>query len=417
MDANEAQRETIKLKRRAEKKSLTKRTIEALPVPATEANGKAGMAWTYDIVTPRLAVCVYSTGARTWFWVGRGPDNRSMRFKLGEYPEIAPDQARKLAAKVSAGIANGIDPRHQKWRARREMTLAELFDRYLEDHAKAHKRTWEQDQAQFNRYCGNLKSRSASTIVRPDVAELHRKIGKDHGHYAANRLLALLSKVYAFAETLGCSGTNPARGIQRFREKSRERFLSGEELQRFFQALTNESQLFQDFFALLLLTGARRGNVQAMQFDQLNLTQATWRIPETKNGQALTVHLPAEALEILGRRQTESEGNPWVFPGGKKNPDEHLKGPEAAWRRILKRAGLDDLRMHDLRRTLGSWQAATGASLPIIGKTLGHKSQATTQIYARLNLDPVRRSVDTAVSAMLAAANGSKERGADEEKA
>jgi integrase len=148
-----------------------------------------------------------------------------------------------------------------------------------------------------------------------------------------------------------------------------------------------------------------------MRFADLNLAEATWRIPVTKNGQALTVHLTAEALEILRRRQAASGGSPWVFPGGKKNQAGHLNSPKGAWARICKRAGLENLRMHDLRRTLGSWQAATGASLPVIGKSLGHKSQATTAVYARLNLDPVRASVDTAVAAMLAAVNGHKEGG------
>jgi integrase len=394
--------ETIKLKRKPVRARLTKRTLEALAVPAAAEDGKPGQAWTYDTTTPRLAVCTWSTGARTWYWVGRGCDGRMLRHKLGEYPEITPEQARKLAAKVSAGIANGLDPQQEKWRARREMLLGELLDVYLDRHAKPHKKTWERDRAIFELHLGDLKSRYLSSLPQGEISTLHVRIGRDHGRYTANRVLALLSKMYTFALTLGFPGPNPVRGIQRFKEKSRDRFLSGEELGRFFAALGEETGLFQDFFRVLLLTGVRRGNVQAMRFDQLDLEGGTWRIPETKNGQPLAVHLHAEAVEILKGRLAESDGRPWVFPG--RGESGHLAEVKSAWARIVKRAGLADLRPHDLRRTLGSWQAATGASLPVIGKSLGHKSQAATAVYARLNLDPVRAAVDTAVAAMLAAA-------------
>src|SRR5580658_4810057 len=133
-------RETIKIKRPAEKVKLTKRTIEALPVPA-EVGGRPSKVWIYDAQTARLAMCCWSTGARSWVWVGRC-HGRMMKMKLGEYPEMAPEQAKKLATKASADVANGIDPREARYKARTEMTLSELFERYLEEHAKLHKRTW-----------------------------------------------------------------------------------------------------------------------------------------------------------------------------------------------------------------------------------------------------------------------------------
>jgi integrase len=400
---SEPRRETIKFKRQTVKAKLTKRTVEALE-PPPEVDGRPAQAWTYDSTTPRLAVCVWSTGAKSWYWVGRGPDGRMMRLKLGEYPEVAPEQAKKLAAKTSAEVANGLDPRQARYRARSEMTLVELFGRYLEEHARLHKRTADDDEAQFRRYCTSLKARAASSITRYEWMQLHAQVGRDHGRYSANRLLALMSKVYSFAATLGRPGENPVKGIKRFKETSRDRYMRGDELQRFFAALEEETDLFRDFFKVLLLTGVRRGNVQAMRYEQIDLAGAVWRVPTTKNGQPLNVHLTAEAVAILSRRLAESGGNPWVFPGGRKNMTGHLTEPKGAWARVLKRAGLDNLRIHDLRRTLGSWQAATGASLPVIGKTLGHKSQATTAVYARLDLDPVRTSVDTAVAAMMAAA-------------
>jgi integrase len=407
--------ETIKFKRKPEKKRLNRRTLESLPVPAPRADGKPGRAWTYDTATPRLAICTWSTGARTWYWIGRGCDGRPMQHKLGEYPEITPEQARKLAAKISASIANGLDPRQEKWRARKEMLLGELLEVYLDQHARPLKKTWERDRAIFDLHLGHLKGRYLSSIPQGEISTLHRRVGSEHGKYTANRVLALLSKLYSFALTLGFPGPNPVRGIQRFKERSRDRFLSGTELERFFKALEDETVLFQDFFAVLLLTGVRRGNVQAMRFDELDLDAATWRILDTKNDEPLRVHLTGQVVEILRRRLAESDGRPWVFPSRGKTG--HLAEVKSAWGRIVQRAGLADLRPHDLRRTLGSWQAAGGTSLPIIGKSLGHKSPAATAVYSRLNLDPVRQSVDAAAAAMLAAANGDRPQGQGEEGA
>ncbi len=120
----------------------------------------------------------------------------------------------------------------------------------------------------------------------------------------------------------------------------------------------------------------------------------------TKGGEPHTAALSSEAVSVLAARKARATG-PWVFPGPGKSG--HYMEPKRAWGSFLERARIDDLRIHDLRRTLGSWQAATGASLPIIGKTLAHKNVSTTAIYARLNLDPVRQAVDVATKAMLAA--------------
>jgi integrase len=151
---------------------------------------------------------------------------------------------------------------------------------------------------------------------------------------------------------------------------------------------------------LSLLTGQRKSNMLAMRWDELNLSRAEWRIPKTKNGEPLTVHLPPQAIDILQTRNAQSDSE-WVFPGSGKAG--HLADPKKAWKRILERAEIKDLRIHDLRRTLGSWQTALGASGFIVGKSLGHKSMQATAVYARLNLDPVRDSVNAAADAMFKA--------------
>jgi integrase len=197
-------------------------------------------------------------------------------------------------------------------------------------------------------------------------------------------------------------GENPAHGIAKFSEQSRDRFLQSDELPRFFKAVAEEeNKTIRDYILMSLLTGARRSNVLAMRWHDINFERAEWRIEVTKNGAPQTITLSPEAIEVLLNRRPSDKAE-YVFSGSGKSG--HLEEPKKGWKRILESAGIEDLRIHDLRRTLGSWQAKTGASLAIIGKSLNHKNQSTTAIYARLDLDPVRDSVNTATHAMMVAA-------------
>ncbi len=257
-------------------------------------------------------------------------------------------------------------------------------------------------KSDFSRYFGKLAKKKLSEVKDTTLAKIHSTIGKT-APYGANRALALISSLYSYArERKLFTGQNPAQGIKKFPEDSRDRFLQSDELPRFFQAIAEEeNETIRDYVLLSLLTGARRSNVMAMQWAEVNLDRGEWRIPTTKNGTPQTVTLSPEAIDVLTNRKP-SERAQFVFPGDGKSG--HLIEPKKGWKRLLERAGIDDLRIHDLRRTLGSWQAKSGASLAIIGKSLNHKNTSTTAIYARLDLDPVRESVNTATSAMMAAA-------------
>ncbi|MFT4563805.1 MAG: integrase [Gammaproteobacteria bacterium] len=191
---------------------------------------------------------------------------------------------------------------------------------------------------------------------------------------------------------------NPAKHIDYFTEHSRKRFLHPDEMPRFLLALSESPAEFRDFVLVGLLTGARKSNVLAMRWTDVNFERATWEIPTTKNGDPHVVPLVPEAIEVLRHRRRPPDSN-WVFPSA--SASGHYEEPKRAWETLLNRARIEDLRIHDLRRTVGSWQAALGASLPIIGSTLGHRSIHTTSIYARLSLDPVRASLESATSAML----------------
>jgi len=160
---------------------------------------------------------------------------------------------------------------------------------------------------------------------------------------------------------------------------------------------------WHDFFQLCLFTGARRGNVASMAWQEIDFDRMTWTIPgsKTKNKRPVVIALPPPAVAILTNRLAWTAGTPWVFPAN--SASGHLVDPRKAWERVRTTSGLTDLRMHDLRRSLGSWQATAGASLAVIGASLGHADLKSTQVYARLQLDPVRAAVDQATTAMLQA--------------
>ncbi|MHB1926981.1 MAG: site-specific integrase [Leptospirillum sp.] len=160
-----------------------------------------------------------------------------------------------------------------------------------------------------------------------------------------------------------------------------------------------ENPAFKDFILLSLFTGARKSNVLSMRWKDIDFERNVWKIPGelSKNGDPMQIPLGPDVLDILRRRRAETS-SVFVLPGpGAKG---HYMEPKRAWGTLLKRAKLEDLRIHDLRRSMGSWMTIGGTSLPIVGKALGHKTSQATSIYARLNLDPVRAAMDQAVEAM-----------------
>jgi integrase len=384
-------------KAKPEKINITRAVIDRIVCPPDKDR-----VYLFDARTPGLAVCRTRSGA-TSFYCYRRVQGRPARIRIGGYPELSPEQARKRCSEMNLDIANGRNPQTEKRAAREELTFGATFTRYLDEHAKQRKRTWKADEWMHTKYLAKWDTRQLSTIDAAAVATLHSRLGEKHGKYQANRVLELVQSVFKFAMSVGAAKANPAAGIKAFKEQSRERYLSREEFPKFWAALeAEENETLRDAFKSLLFTGARRGNVLSMRWAELDLRQTIWTIPgeKAKNGRAYSIPLVPAAMEILERRKANAAGE-WVFPSDSEAG--HVVELKSAWARLLKRAGIADLRIHDLRRTLGSWQAEQGTSLHIIGKSLGHVSQAATAIYARLQVDPVRLSVNQAVSTMLSA--------------
>lgn len=385
--------------------NFTKEALQGLPTPET---GKRAVY--LDAKTTGLQIRVTDTGAKTFSVYRRIKGGRPERITLGRFPTMTIEQARKQAARINAEIEEGSNPAEVKRAHRGEMTFAEIFTEYGERHGSK-KKSWVTDQSIFSNHLQTIAPCKLSQVTREMISRTLSDLDKAGKAGATiNNVRALVSSIFGRAIEWGYATNNPVSGIKTRTKVKRDRFLQADELPRFFQSLSNEpNETLRDYILLALLTGARRSNLLAMKWKEVNLAEYVWRIPDTKNGTPQNVTLSPEAVSILRARKELAENNAvFVFPG--TGESGHIEEPKKAVIRVMERAGIpygrdnpDGVTLHDLRRTLGSWQAKTGASLAIIGKSLNHKSQQATAIYARLDLDPVRQSVNTATAAMMEA--------------
>lgn len=389
------------------KMNFTKRSIENLPTP------KEKRTIAHDTQVRGLGVMVQPTGHRAFFWF-RKVRGRPRWRTIGQYPDWSIEQARTEANKLSAECAawkqNGYDG-DDPFERPSVPTFGELAADYIERHIKAHashpERAAKNTAWMVAKYLAPWRNQKVTAIRKREVLDLHARIGTEHGKHAANRIVQLLKAVFywgAESGARGLQGPNPAVGVHLFHEAKRRRFLQPDELPRFFAALKKDpSRDLRDFVNLAMWTGARRNNILSMRWQDVSLPDNRWTVPDPKNRTPYSIPLTPEAVNILKdrSRHRKDEQNIWVFPSrGKSGHIVDLKG---AWGKLLVRAKVTDLRIHDLRRTLGSWQAIQGSSLTVVGASLGHKSLSATQVYSQLTLDPVRASVTQATRAMIAA--------------
>ena len=237
-------------------------------------------------------------------------------------------------------------------------------------------------------------------MTRGDVAALHH--GMHAIPYAANHALGILSALFTVAEIWGLrpEGSNPCRHVKRFPEAKRERFLSDEEYRRLGAVLRKaektgtESPGAVAAIRLLVLTGCRLSEIMTLRWEDVEPEVAELRLPDSKTG-ARVVHLGGPAVAVL-RGIPRVEGNPWVIAG--RRPGSRLASLHYPWGRIRKRAGLDGVRLHDLRHSFASGGLLVGENLPMIGKLLGHSQVQTTARYAHLVDDPVKAAADRIAS-------------------
>lgn len=381
---------------------LTKRIVEtAEPPKVKKPADRKRWRWVGDDEIPGFGVKVYGSGLRTFalrYRVGGGREGRQRMLTLGRFGEITVEQARDMAREKKVEIKAGTDPLAKRQRKASAMTTAgHLMDRWLRDYAKVHRKRWGEDERRIERRIrpdlGKLRLEDL-TVER--VARWHRTIGNT-ARVEANRSLDTLGAAWRWAEREGLLPrdlSDPTTPVKRFRERSRDRWLRREELERLMEAVRAEDDPYiQAAVPLLLLTGLRKRELLDARWRDVDLDRAELRIPRAKIGEAQVRLLPSPAVNIL-RELPRHHNSPCVFPS-LTDPSKPRTDFKRAWRRIRQAAGLDDVTMHDLRRTTGSHLAQSGVPLQVIGEVLGHTSGAHTRIYARLASQNEREALET----------------------
>lgn len=291
--------------------NFIKKTIDNIPIPTT----KGERFYFYDTKINGLELMVTSTGVKS-FKVYRKVGGKPVRVTLGKYPTMTVEQARKEAHRVIVELMQGNNPNEEKRKIASETKFNDMFQLFMERYGKPNKKTWKSDERMVNLFLNHWFNKKISHISKYDVQAMHEKVRRENGLYRANRLLAVIQVIYNKAIEWGWEGLNPASGIKKFKEKSRDRFLHPDELPRFFKSLeVEENDSIKDYISVSLFTGARKANVLAMRWDEINLERKEWQIPETKNGEPLRVHLIDDVVEILKRRKAIYGKKNWVFQG------------------------------------------------------------------------------------------------------
>jgi len=389
---------------------FTAARLQAVPTPDN------GAVQVYDEVTPGLAMRVTKAGAKT-FVLFRRIHGRAVRMKLGSFGSMSIPDARKAAQQIAGKAAAGVDVVAERAAARaRGRTVGDAFSAWLA-FARHRKRSWADDKRLWELWIegkpahsiaisgdkteGRLSRKSFPSFARRPVGEVTpgeienivRAIGETRAR-TGNKLRALLSTIWNHAIRRGDATTNPVRFVERFPEHSRERFLQELELVAFLRAVAEEPPTWRDYFLLGLLTGQRRENLSRMRWDEIDLATSCWHIPasKSKSKRATTIPLTDLAAGLLRRRREEITGE-WVFPSYIGSKDGCVREPRKPWQRVLRRAGIANLRLHDLRRSVGSWLGASGTNSYTIARALGHRSVRSGEPYVRLAPDPIREAM------------------------
>ncbi|HQS84489.1 MAG TPA: tyrosine-type recombinase/integrase [Alphaproteobacteria bacterium] len=368
-----------------QKFKITKRLVESIePDPS-----KRLFLWDTEITG--FCLRVYPTGRKTYFLQFRNHHHTTRKIKIGVHGNITAEQARAVAVQLSLEISSGKDPSIAELDVSSVHTIAALTHEYLELHAKVNKRprSLKDDLRMITTIIlpklGDLK---VDAVTSHDFQKLHKDLQKTP--YTANRVRSLLSKMFNLAKEWGWCHNNPALSVSRYQEHKRTRFLNGEELGHLWRTLDEyPGHMTAYVFKFLILTGARKGEALGARWDQFDLEAAIWTKPSHLTKQKKTERLPLSAETVALLHQIQTRGSSiFVFPG--KGTDQPLREIKTLWASVIKRSGLEGLRIHDLRHTYASLLVSQGLSLSIVGKLLGHTQAATTQRYAHLHDEPLR---------------------------
>jgi integrase len=375
---------------------LTDKIIAKLAVPAR------GNRISYDGTVAGFGVRITAGGARAFVLnYRRKADGRERRLTIGAFPNWSTTTAREEARRLRRQIDAGADPVGEIREQRAAPTMADLADRFLAEHVPRKRPATQRDYCQQLTVdvlpeLGRLK---VAAVTPSDVEALHRTISARAPTHA-NRVLALLSKMFSLAMRWGYRADNPVLGIERNDEHKRHRYLTEAELSRLATVLAEcPDVMFANAVRLALLTGARRGELLAAKWADFDLAAGVWVKPAstTKQKSLHRVALSDVAVRLLIEMRRHSDSSVWVFPARRGGHRVSIREP---WDAIRAAAGIPDVRLHDLRHTFASISASSGASLPLIGAMLGHASPTTTHRYTHLLDDPQRAAANRVAEAI-----------------
>jgi integrase len=369
---------------------LTEHSIRKIAPPA------AGYALHAD--GNGLALRVTANDARSWVLSYRTKDGRSRRATIGSLEDWTLGAARKRAQEMRRDVDLGGDPVGDEQAERKAETVDELCDRFIAEHLPRKRPTTARGyrtaiELYIRPTLGAMKIKS---VTFADADRLHRSITKRGTTYQANRVHRVLSSMFTLAIRWRYRTDNPCRGVEKNREHPRERYLTGAETARLMRELdADRDQVSADLLRLALLTGARRNEIIALKWQDVDLTEGRWTKPHTKAGEKQHVPLNAQACAVLADRYAKDPAIEQPFLRGRKLFSAE-RAVEHCWGRVRVAANLEGMRMHDLRHSFASTLANRGAGLLVIGKLLGHKRVETTKRYAHLTDDTVRAASEAA---------------------
>jgi integrase len=379
---------------------ITKRTVDSLTPRASDY-------FVWDDELAGFGVRVMRSGKASYVVQYRA-GGRTRRNAFSGVGAMTPDEARKHARELLVAVDKGGDPVEEIQAQRRMPNVAALCDQFMADHV-AH-RCKPITEREYRRYLDlfvkpHLGTFKVGDVKRPDIAKLQHALS--YSPVQANRTVAVLSKLFNVAELWGLrpDGSNPCRHVKKYPERKRERYLTTEEMANLGTVLADAERDGSEpasviaAIRLLMLTGARLGEIQTLKWEYVR--NGYIALPDSKTG-AKRIELGTAAVQLLAHVK-RIKGNPYVITG--TAPGQHWNDLQRPWRRIRAKAGLPDLRIHDLRHTFASVAASDGESLSIIGKLLGHSQPQTTARYAHLAPASVRATAERIADAIAAAMN------------